>query len=120
MRYRRRSTLAIVTCLSLFLILTLSSTAGAEIRYDPATDDVSMPSQDFRDIVAIKVTAQEQVTVLVDELATSRSETEEALILYQLSADLNRDQGKKITRLNLEVKTWKAIAGALALSHLFR
>ncbi len=82
----------------------MSSSAGAEIRYDPATDQVVMPSRDFRDFVAIKRTAQEQVAVLNDELATARSERDEAMDLNRLATDINTEFAKENTRLRRDLK----------------
>lgn len=120
MRYKRRNMLAIVILLSLSMILTLNSIATGEIRYDPGTDIVSMSSQDFRDLIAVKTTAQEQVVVLRDELVVSRSETAEALALSRLSQDLNKRQAKRIKQLAFEVTTWKIIAEVAVASHAFR
>ena len=79
-----------------------------------------MPSQDFRDIVAIKVTAQEQAKVLSEELSASRIETAEAMTLYRLEAELNKGLSKENVRLMRENKLLHYAIYVLVASHAFR
>ena len=90
------------------------------MTYNPKTDLVSMPSQDFRDIVAIKVTAQEQAKVLSEELSASRIETAEAMTLYRLEAELNKGLSKENVRLMRENKLLHYAIYFLVASHAFR
>lgn len=79
-----------------------------------------MPSQDFRDIVAIKTTAQEQVAVLNDELATARSERDEAMEIYRVEQQFNQQLQKDNARLRREIKYWEYAVYLLAAAHLVR
>lgn len=79
-----------------------------------------MPSQDFRDIVAIKTTAQEQVAVLNDELITARLERDEAMEIYRVEEQINQTLQKDNARLRREIKIWEYTAYILAAAHLVR